>query len=470
MSPLRSPISIFRILLCAAVVCTSAIAHAQTAPLPPPAYISALDGPATIEREGALQPAALNLPVVAGDRVRTTTGRVEIRFPDGSGIEIGEYSEIEMETATRVRLLAGTMDRLDPEPAPSVASGYLPPDLQPYSGTLSQYGSWSYDAPYGYVWYPTVAPDWRPYYYGMWSPVPTYGWTWVGLDVWSWPTHHYGRWGYARSRWFWIPGATWGPAWVSWASLPDYVSWCPLGFDSRPVFALSIGYTNTWLGWTVLPREHFGAFGYYAHRNAIDPRRFTRDTPFIVQPTPPIAVRVADRRADSRLAPVPVPRREPSYATPPHAAPSYSAPSASAPVAVPRRAPAPTPAVTAPAPTPNAERAPDYYRFRQAVPREARPSPSAAPSQAPPRQAAPPPQTYRQATPVYRVPPPREVAPPPPPPARAAAPPPGARERRSDGSPASGGHAQPQAQAQPRAESRSDSKSDAAPAHTRRPR
>src|SRR5205814_1433611 len=80
-----------------------------------------------------------------------------------------------------------------------------------------------------------------PYYYGDWSPIRSYGWTWIGLDVWSWPTHHYGRWGYERSRWFWIPNRTWGPAWVSWAAAPGYVSWCPLGFDSRPVFALSIG-------------------------------------------------------------------------------------------------------------------------------------------------------------------------------------------------------------------------------------
>src|SRR6185295_14708019 len=61
------------------------------------------------------------------------------------------------------------------------------------------------------------------------------------LDAWAWPTHHYGRWGYASNAWFWIPGRTWGAAWVSWSFADDYVSWCPLGYDSRPVFALSIG-------------------------------------------------------------------------------------------------------------------------------------------------------------------------------------------------------------------------------------
>ena len=55
---------------------------------------------------------------------------------------------------------------------------YLPRELQTYGGTLDRYGSWQYTAPYGYVWYPTVAADWRPYYYGNWSPIPI-----VRLDV-----------------------------------------------------------------------------------------------------------------------------------------------------------------------------------------------------------------------------------------------------------------------------------------------
>src|SRR4029077_17378473 len=93
---------------------------------------------------------------------------------------------------------------------------------------------------------------------GYWTSVPAFGWTWVGLDVWAWPTHHYGRWGYGRDRWFWIPAARWGPAWVTWASAPGYVSWCPLGFDNRPVFALSANVGNPWAGWVVLPRTEFG--------------------------------------------------------------------------------------------------------------------------------------------------------------------------------------------------------------------
>ena len=38
------------------------------------------------------------------------------------------------------------------------------------------------------------------------------------------------------------------------------MSWCPLAFDGRPVFALSIG--DPWVGWTVVSRTFFGSRGY----------------------------------------------------------------------------------------------------------------------------------------------------------------------------------------------------------------
>lgn len=227
----------------------------------PPAYLASVDSEATLERGGVAEPATRNMPFVPGDRVRTAAGRVEIVFPDGSGIEVGEHSEVEAVSATRVRLLAGTMDHIQRQAAASRSAGYLPPDLQTYGNTFDQYGSWQYDSSYGNVWYPAVGAEWRPYSYGSWSPIRSYGWTWVGLDAWAWPTHHYGRWGYARNSWFWIPGRTWGAAWVSWSFADDYVSWCPLGYDSRPVFALSVGHRRGWDDWTV-PRRTFASRGY----------------------------------------------------------------------------------------------------------------------------------------------------------------------------------------------------------------
>ncbi len=138
-----------------------------------------------------------------------------------------------------------------------------------YGGTFDRYGAWQHEPQYGYVWYPSASPDWRPYYNGYWAANRPYGWTWIGLDVWGWPTHHYGRWGVSRSRWFWIPERRWAPSWVTWAAAPGYVSWCPLGFDNRPVFALSVNVGNPWLGWVVVPRTHFGAPGAYVHHYAV---------------------------------------------------------------------------------------------------------------------------------------------------------------------------------------------------------
>jgi uncharacterized membrane protein YgcG len=129
---------------------------------------------------------------------------------------------------------------------------YLPDEVRPYGGVFDRYGTWEMDASYGYVWYPRVDVTWRPYYTGAWSYVGPFGWFWVGADRWSWPTHHYGRWGYRSSRWYWIPDRRWAPAWVSWAYAPGYLSWCPLGYNNRPLISIGGGYSS-WHAWTVVP-------------------------------------------------------------------------------------------------------------------------------------------------------------------------------------------------------------------------
>jgi hypothetical protein len=354
---------------------------------PAPAHVAYMDGTVTLERDGALDVAILNMPIVAGDRLRTTVGRIEVLFPDGSALDLDQSSSLDVLSPTLVRLVSGRAMLIvagasDPSAAvryqidtpvasvrtdgpgefrvavmgsrgdetelavvrglaslatergeiavragertvafdngaPSLpqtfnsarfddfdrwvagrrdarmaaaSAQYLPRELQTYGGTLDRYGSWQETAPYGYVWYPTVDASWRPYYYGNWSPIRSYGWTWIGADLWSWPTHHYGRWGHAGARWFWIPGRTWGSAWVSWAAAPGYVSWCPLGVDGRPVFALSIGAGNRWAGWTVVPRGSFGVRDYNLNRHAVQAHLLPRTTPFIVQSAAPVAV------------------------------------------------------------------------------------------------------------------------------------------------------------------------------------
>jgi hypothetical protein len=484
-------------------------ASAQEAP--PPAYLAVVEGAATLERDGELLPATQNMPFVTGDRLRTANGRVEIAFPDGSAIEVAEYSEVECLSATRVRLIAGTMDHLQRDLTRSVSAQYLPQELDVYGNALDQNGAWQYAAPYGYVWYPTVAPDWRPYYQGYWSPMRTYGWTWIGADPWAWPTHHYGRWGHASNRWFWIPGRTWGPAWVSWASASDYVSWCPLGFDSRPVFDLSVGYRNARAGWIVLPRANFGMHQYYANRYAIDARRIPVNTPFIAHQTPPIpSARGSRARVDAgrdaagagigapRTSPLPGRRaldtrqapvvgRQPlnTGAPQPPATTRQTPPDARRPgdarwsrtpqgvethygIAVPRTIVAPpvggqrtAPDVQAPPgeyrPAVPGYRTPNNYRIQRMDPRLMTPGPAAP--QAPPAGGA---QYVRPAPPQMAVPrsgpPPAPAANPPAQAAPQAAPPPARSAPRGQA---------PQGEARPRAEARP---AEARPAESRRPR
>lgn len=343
-------------------------ARAQDGPqIDSPAHVAFVDGTAVIERDGKADNAPANMPLLAGDRIRTETGRVEILYADGSTLHLDNFTTVDFQSEEVVRLLDGRIRltiagrprdlsyRLDApngwahitQPgeyrlalmrregnvevelavlrgsaelvnddgrtplragerafaragaAPSYAyvfnsatwdafdrwsegrrddrlglsSQYLPESVRPYSRTFDTYGSWRHEPTYGYVWYPRVAVGWRPYYYGRWVTLRPYGWTWVGTDYWAWPTHHYGRWGFSAGSWFWIPGRTWGPAWVSWAYAPGYVSWCPLGWNNRPVFSLvniniygGRSYDH-WRAWTVIPRHHFGYD--YVHRRVI---------------------------------------------------------------------------------------------------------------------------------------------------------------------------------------------------------
>src|SRR5438034_167559 len=61
----------------------------------------------------------------------------------------------------------------------------------------------------------------------------------------------YGRWNWAVGvGWYWIPGAVWAPAWVSWRYGAGYVSWCPLG----PA-GIAFGYRHP--AWVAVSETHF---------------------------------------------------------------------------------------------------------------------------------------------------------------------------------------------------------------------
>jgi len=118
-----------------------------------------------------------------------------------------------------------------PPPPPAPGYGY---DVGLFYDDLDAYGSWFEMAPYGYVWAPAgVGRDWRPYTVGRWV-YSDYGWTWVSDEDFGWAVFHYGRWVHARRYgWVWVPGTTWGPAWVAWRSGGGYSGWAPLPPEAR---------------------------------------------------------------------------------------------------------------------------------------------------------------------------------------------------------------------------------------------
>jgi hypothetical protein len=319
-----------------------------------PAHVSFVDGSAVLERDGQVDANPTSMPLLAGDRLRTQSGRVEVLFTDGSALHLDANTVLDFQSDEVVRLLDGrirlaiagpardvsyrvdapaawvqindpgeyriavlrnadvelavlrgaaelvneqgrsfiragerTFAREGSSPSPpyvynsaawdefdrwsearrdrrlSISAQYLPSEVRPYAASFDNYGDWRYEQTYGYVWYPRVYTGWRPYYRGRWASLRPYGWTWIAGDPWGWPTHHYGRWGISAGAWFWIPGRHWGPAWVSWAYAPNYVSWCPLGWNNRAVFSIvnvnifDGRHYSPWHGWTVIPRRHF---------------------------------------------------------------------------------------------------------------------------------------------------------------------------------------------------------------------
>jgi hypothetical protein len=130
---------------------------------------------------------------------------------------------------------------------------------------LDAYGSWSYAAPYGYVWSPRVAAGWAPYSYGQWSWMDYYGWSWVSYDPWGWAPFHYGRWFYNGPRgWCWYPGAMhtrqyWRPGLVAF-----------FGYGGRGGLGVGFGFGN--VGWVPLApyetyRPWYGRGMYGGYRN-----------------------------------------------------------------------------------------------------------------------------------------------------------------------------------------------------------
>ena len=177
-------------------------------PTAPPAQVALVEGSATLERDGPAEFASATLPFVTGDRLGTAAGHVEVVFPDGAALYVSEYSVIDLVSPSRLRLASGRAILIVPReadqivavryrldtPFTSVTTGtyrtdaerphrssradgfdrwagnrydgrtrarsahYLTPGLWVHGRAFDQYGSWQYNAPHGYVWYPAVAP------------------------------------------------------------------------------------------------------------------------------------------------------------------------------------------------------------------------------------------------------------------------------------------------------------------------
>ena len=75
-----------------------------------------MDGGAVLERDGQPDASPENMPLLAGDRVRTEAGRVEILFADGSTLHLDAHTIVDFQSDELVRLLDGRVRLSIPGP------------------------------------------------------------------------------------------------------------------------------------------------------------------------------------------------------------------------------------------------------------------------------------------------------------------------------------------------------------------
>jgi hypothetical protein len=144
-----------------------------------------------------------------------------------------------------------------PAPAPPPPPPAPEASFQSFYDALSPYGQWINNPEYGYVWMPSVAPDFTPYgSNGHWVYTDE-GWTWDSDYPWGWAAFHYGRWFFEDGYgWMWIPGNQWAPAWVTWRQSPDYYGWAPLGPQVTISASYGGGYDPPNHYWHFVPQQY----------------------------------------------------------------------------------------------------------------------------------------------------------------------------------------------------------------------
>jgi hypothetical protein len=74
-----------------------------------PAYVSAISGEARLDRDGEVTGDFEQVPLQIGDQIRTTRGRVEVLYDDGSVVALDEYSAVSVDAENTWRLHTGRM-------------------------------------------------------------------------------------------------------------------------------------------------------------------------------------------------------------------------------------------------------------------------------------------------------------------------------------------------------------------------
>lgn len=147
---------------------------------------------------------------------------------------------------------------------------YIPAAL-PGVYDLDLYGDWVQSPDYGWIWSPRAVPvGWAPYRQGYWRWYSAYGWTWVSYEVWGWVPYHYGRWAFWRSRWYWVPTASYGVGigygWNWSPHLVTFFGWGGGRYNRGYRDGFNDGYRaglrDGWLGWCPLaPGEPYHGRG-----------------------------------------------------------------------------------------------------------------------------------------------------------------------------------------------------------------
>ena len=75
----------------------------------PPPHISFVEGAATLEREGRVDPAVSSMPLLDGDRLRTEGGRAEVVLTDQSVLCLDQYTVVDLLSDSLFRLLRGRL-------------------------------------------------------------------------------------------------------------------------------------------------------------------------------------------------------------------------------------------------------------------------------------------------------------------------------------------------------------------------